>query len=255
MAHGRQMLIDGVKGLAFIPHRFFFDEAAYDHLEWVFKEIRDDGIKTVAAWAKPPYETLYFEVDRPGQPIGVLVEGDIWSFILAADGQPLHLRPRFHFPTAEFSDSKPIDEEGREALTTLAIVAVTAMAILAQPTTHKLSRVDARSGISRGKRVVYRAHSTVSINLAETQGHFRQFLNGHRGSYRRHEVRGTWVHFHKVSGCQHEFVPREVAEPDPMRPRYICSKCGQYRSWRPSHERGDAGKGWVEKDYRVTHHG
>lgn len=249
MAAGRLMLIDQDKRPAHIPHRFFFffDEDAYNHLEWVFQGIRDD-MDAIATWAKPPFESMYFEIDRPGQPIGCVVDGDTWYFILQADGKPLRLRPTFDYPTRTFTDSKPLDDEGREALRTIAVVAMTAMAILAQPSAHTLTRVDARSGISRGKRVAYRAHNTVTIHLGEAEKHLREILNGNRGPVRRHEVRGHWVNFHKVDGCEHRFLERDPFDGE----HFKCVNCGQLRSWRKEFLRGDAAKGFVTKDYNVS---
>jgi len=99
----------------------------------------------------------------------------------------------------------------------------------------------------KGKQIVYKAHSVVTIKLGPKDT-IRRVAFGNRESPRRHEVMGTWVHYHKEGRCEHDWVRLD----DPDHERYQCSRCPTLRTWRASHVRGDGGKGIVTKEYEVT---
>jgi hypothetical protein len=108
-----------------------------------------------------------------------------------------------------------------------------------------------KSGLHKGKRVVYAAHNVVRIKLS---GHstIRKCFGPHlQAPRRRHDVRGHFAHYHCVEGCVHqwpllaEIGPNETA-------RWKCAKCHGFRVWRKDHQRGHGGIGIVTKDYAVT---
>lgn len=102
----------------------------------------------------------------------------------------------------------------------------------------------------QGRRRVFMAHSTVSIDLLAFEEDLKRNVEtGARGGYRAHEVRGTWANYDRNPNCDHEW--QEVESEDDI-PRYFCIKCSQRRSWRKAHVRGDATLGWVRKQYSVT---
>lgn len=246
-----------------IQHRFVFDKAARNHVEYLLNSIFDQPFEQALQWAKPPYDLMYIQFDEmegDGNTfsLGCVIKDD--GLILMMDdknGKAFLVPLMFSMTYNEFYDPEgnKIDHgsEDAQAIVIFIFWIIGAILILNRPSTHKVNRVDHKSAIVKGKRVVYKAHNTVTIDIAEV-GRLKQehFNTGSRGTYRRHEVRGSWVHYHKHPSCEHTFIAREVKEPDPDRPRYICSKCGQYRTWRPAFERGDASKGWASKNYNVT---
>jgi hypothetical protein len=107
-------------------------------------------------------------------------------------------------------------------------------------------------GLHNGKAVVYRTHSVVSISLSD-KGSLRQLIVGDRSSPRGHQVRGTWVNQDKHY-CEHNWEPEDhiLNSDGSVGKRFHCTKCPQRRTWRETHVRGDASKGWVIKHYEVT---
>lgn len=102
--------------------------------------------------------------------------------------------------------------------------------------------------IIRGKIVPYLSHNVVSITLGRFKTVRRAFtLAGPRQSPKGHEVRGHFAHRGgKKFGCEHAW---------PLKPdengHWECSRCGRLRWHVKPHQRGDASKGFVTKEYRI----
>ena len=110
-----------------------------------------------------------------------------------------------------------------------------------------LTQVPPKGVIYKGKRKVFMAHSLVTLTTEDYGAITRSFSpTGHHESPRRHQVRGFFRHYHRVRGCEHAFL--EEGRPD----RWVCQHCGTVRVWVHDHERGDASKGYVTKEYVVT---
>jgi hypothetical protein len=106
--------------------------------------------------------------------------------------------------------------------------------------------------MARGKSRVFMAHSTVTINL-HNEGEFRKaFSITDRASPRAHEVRFTYAHRHGTRNCEHKWIVRHDEKTGEEKKQWDCQKCGRMRWFRKAHQRGDASKGWVTKDYKVT---
>lgn len=111
---------------------------------------------------------------------------------------------------------------------------------VSQPAGHKLYR---------GKRLALSAHNVVTIHMKGSvqirhafEKHFKN-----REHPRLHDVRGFWRHHGgQAQGCGHNWPP----VPD-KRHKFVCSKCGRERWWVHAHERGDASKGRITKEYKT----
>lgn len=114
-----------------------------------------------------------------------------------------------------------------------------------------ISEVPRRRAISRGRSVVYQAHTKITIDLSAPRITRRSFGTGTHASPRRHEVAGHFVHRGGDQYCTHTWMPRTLEPPDDI-PRWECAACGRRRTWRKAFERGDAGKGWVRQSYEIT---
>lgn len=123
--------------------------------------------------------------------------------------------------------------------------------ILNQPKIVHVAAQDRRSGIRKGKRVVYAAHNTVNIELGRKKKYIKLFRYPvDRSSPRRHSVCGHFVHYHIAENCIHDWPSfPEMSEDDV--PRWTCRRCGGKRVWRSEFMRGDAGRGFVTKEYAV----
>lgn len=102
-------------------------------------------------------------------------------------------------------------------------------------------------GWFKGKRRVYHKHGVVQIKLGPHDT-MRKVVFGVRESPIRHDVMGTWAHYHRDPQCDHDWTRLE----DPEHERYRCSKCPTLRTWRMAHVRGQGGKGIKTKTYSVT---
>jgi hypothetical protein len=127
-------------------------------------------------------------------------------------------------------------------------------------------------GFVRGKLRPFMSHTTVTININPTPI-LRKIgtVLGESEPRRRHEVRGTWCHddvYYKGAraGCIHAWIPHPAYAEDIEHlhidakgnvewSNYQCTECQGHRYWRKKHERGDASKGFVIKDYTVTSRG
>lgn len=116
--------------------------------------------------------------------------------------------------------------------------------------------------IRNGKAKTYLAHSVVTIDLSP-HGTRGLFTLGNRASPRRHQVEGHFVHYGIDDGCGHQwssFTTPELERRDNERlgrsvRRWRCSGCGGLRVWREEFTRGDGGKGFVTKEYKVVDRG
>jgi hypothetical protein len=108
--------------------------------------------------------------------------------------------------------------------------------------------VPASRGMRRGRPINYAAHNIVTIALGRTRTVRKAFLlAAPRVPPRRHEVRGNWHHHGgQLEGCGHEWPL--LPDDDHV---YSCARCGRRRWWVQPHQRGDASRGFVTKDYQV----
>jgi hypothetical protein len=119
---------------------------------------------------------------------------------------------------------------------------------LNQPRWTEITRVGASRRMLRNKSIAYAAHNVVTLkdmSVKRMAAVLRsQSMKFDRETPRRHTVRGFFRHYHRVAGCIHEwpFEPNEKEQ-------WVCGRCGTMRVWVPAHERGDAGKGFVTKEY------
>ncbi|MCV9964125.1 hypothetical protein OIU34_19775 [Pararhizobium sp. BT-229] len=140
--------------------------------------------------------------------------------------------------------------------------AIAAVLLLNQQHGVAHREVGPRRAIRSGKAKTYLAHSVVTIDLSP--GGIRGlFTIGNRASPRRHQVEGHYVHYNIADGCSHswsQFTTPELERRDMERlgrhvKRWRCSGCMGLRVWREEFHRGDAQKGFVTKEYKVTDSG
>lgn len=128
------------------------------------------------------------------------------------------------------------------------MVALAALLLLNQKTDKvTYESVGNTSGLVKGKRVVYKAHTVVNIRLEPKQSVRTLLTAAERSSPVRHEVQGHWVHHGTRVRCEHLWEPLDVSHN-----RYCCAYCGLKRTWRKEHYRGTAEKGINTKHYNVT---
>jgi hypothetical protein len=136
--------------------------------------------------------------------------------------------------------------------------ALAALLLLNQKRDVRLVDVPGGRTIRKGKLRPYMAHTVVSIDLSggSVRGLFRV---EDRASPRRHEVRAHYVHYGILEGCSHEWTAHSTPETEKkdtaklgrIVSRWRCVNCQGIRVRRQKFDRGDAGKGWVVKEYRV----
>lgn len=112
-------------------------------------------------------------------------------------------------------------------------------------------------GFIRGKIVQYWEHHVVKIPLDPRPTMSQLGTEFDRAERRRHEVRGHWCRDRhgRSPDCVHDWrLANDFGDPDQQRPadRYRCGLCGGKRWWRSEHVRGDAGTGFITKNYAVT---
>ncbi|MCZ7862454.1 hypothetical protein O9X98_13860 [Agrobacterium salinitolerans] len=140
--------------------------------------------------------------------------------------------------------------------------AIAAVLLLNQQHGVTNREVGPRRAIRSGKAKTYLAHSVVTIDLSPS-GIRGLFTIGNRASPRRHQVEGHFVHYNIADGCSHSyaaFTTPELERRDMERlgrhvKRWRCSGCMGLRVWREEFHRGDAQKGYVTKEYKVTDSG
>lgn len=126
---------------------------------------------------------------------------------------------------------------------------VTLLLLLNRQRENVALKVVAPKGVlHKGKRRVTPAHTMVTLTVEDYAHIVKSYApGGTHASPRRHQVRGFFRHLRKVAGCDHDY-PIAADE----RGHWVCAKCGTVRIWVHDHERGDAAKGYVTKDYVVT---
>ena len=161
----------------------------------------------------------------------------------------------------EHSMRSLIDASRGEMRTIIAL-----LLMLNRPTVTRFANVLPGRGFSRGKLMPYLSHTTVQVDFDAVRT--LRLIGTPAGEgvpRRRHEVRGHFCHdktardMMRIAGCVHQWhgadehwtpIPETPGE---ERHRWVCSECAGRRWWKTSHERGDAGKGFVVKDgYDVT---
>lgn len=123
----------------------------------------------------------------------------------------------------------------------------TLLLLLHQPSRISYQAMPASGGIRRGRRVAYAAHNIVSIHLGQHETVRKAFHFEKRESPRAHVVKGHFQHWHLSPTCEHDFP----FAPDDDDHKWHCRKCHGWRTWVSDYTRGDAGKGFVTKDYEV----
>ena len=114
---------------------------------------------------------------------------------------------------------------------------------LNQPNVSHVVDMPATRGWFNGKPQAYAAHHIVKLRKeTTTRTMLRAFAP--RRAPRRHEVESFWRNYEKTPGCEHAWpiLPDEHGH-------WHCSKCPQWRTRVRQHERGDAGVGFVTKEY------
>lgn len=114
---------------------------------------------------------------------------------------------------------------------------------LNQPSVAHIVPMPATRGWYGGKERAYAAHHVVKLRKeTTTRTLLRAFAP--RRAPRRHEVEAFWRNFEKTPGCVHDWpiLPDEHGH-------WHCRKCPQWRTRVRQHERGDAGVGFVTKEY------
>ncbi len=137
--------------------------------------------------------------------------------------------------------------------------ALAALLLLNQKRDVRLAEVPGGRTIRKGKLRPYMAHTVVSIDLSgsSVRGLFHV---DDRASPRRHEVRAHYLHYGILEGCSHEWSSystpetekKDISRAGRIVPRWRCDNCQGIRVRRQKFDRGDAGKGWVVKEYRVS---
>lgn len=134
-------------------------------------------------------------------------------------------------------------------------VFLSALLVLNQPQTVRLEHVGARRGDARTRNRPDAAHSVVELTLGEKKEFVKRLIASQRSTPRRHEVRGHFVHHNCTPGCEHEWPLEPTKSQHSDAPCWRCKKCGGTRTWRAAFERGDAGIGFVTKEYAVDYGG
>lgn len=128
------------------------------------------------------------------------------------------------------------------------MIALAALLLLNQKTDKiTYETVGHSSGIVKGKRTVFKAHSVVKIHLEAKQTMRTLFRQMDRAPPVVHDVCGHWVHYGERLKCEHHWEPLDISHD-----RYRCAHCGLRRTWRKAHVRGTAERGVNTKHYNVT---
>jgi len=119
-----------------------------------------------------------------------------------------------------------------------------------------------------GKSRTYMSHTVVTIDFDPRPALMKiGTALGKTESKRRHEVRGVYCHDEKyrkgtAAGCIHDWYEHpdylddishlHIDEHGSVQwDNWLCKGCAGHRWWRETHERGDASKGYVVKEYEV----
>lgn len=137
--------------------------------------------------------------------------------------------------------------------------ALAALLLLNQKKGPRFTEVGPRRAIRKGKAKTYLAHSVVTIDIS-AGGVRGLFQVGDRATPRRHQVIGHYVHFNLEEGHTHEWDAYSTPESEArdmerlgrLVKRWRCKHCDGLRVRREAFSRGDASKGYVTKEYKVT---
>lgn len=139
-----------------------------------------------------------------------------------------------------------IEGDPRFAVTVLGLLQQTRYESTAAPR-------EKQSRFLRGHRVKYMEQHVLTI-VAPKERIVTPHVpaQGHGATRRAHEVIGHWC-YRLADRIQAARCPaHHWFNSDPDHPnRQTCSQCGWQRWWRRACQRGDAGVGFVDKDYRV----
>jgi hypothetical protein len=107
----------------------------------------------------------------------------------------------------------------------------------------------AGSRFVKGKRVAFRKHTVVDIDLNKVRVvRDAIHLDFERASPINHPVRGAFHHSGgQATGCAHDWPPM----PD-ERGHWHCTRCGRKRWWVKEHRRGKYELGINDNDYKVS---
>jgi hypothetical protein len=126
-------------------------------------------------------------------------------------------------------------------------VACACLLWLAQPTHYHLADVPGSRKVFRGNVKCYSAHHVVKLRHDAVKS-FKQAKAGlsDRAGPRRHQVRPYWRTSRATKGCVHDWsvFPDEEG-------RFYCGRCDARRKRVENYWRGDAGRGFVTKEYKA----
>lgn len=224
-----------------------------------------DLYESMRQFAKAPFPHCYLESDAsstvgvPDARFGFIVT-DRWFYEIQPSDRPGYVMinrmayDRARGTTEEVwqPDSANTAQERaelRRSVTRGHRMIETLFLLMHAPRGVQITEKPAHRKLVKGKQKAYAAHSVITIDLSAKEAR-RVIADGSRGPIRAHEVRGHWMHLHRVRGCSHEWraVPVEPDRPE----RWVCD-CGTVRVWRKPHQKGDATLGYVTHQYHVTH--
>lgn len=138
--------------------------------------------------------------------------------------------------------------------------ALAAVLMLHQRKLVRLREIAPTRGLVNGKMRTYAAHSLVSLDVSGDPLELRRSIGKTDIHMRRHEVRGHYVHYDVSQHCDHDWtvlrnetlMKRDIDRVGKEIARWSCNSCGGRRVFREAHYRGDAGLGYVSKNYEVN---
>ena len=128
--------------------------------------------------------------------------------------------------------------------------------MLNRPAITQFEQVPSGRGWMRNRFVPYAAYNNVTVSLsAPTILRLMGTVNEQAITKRRHEVRGHFCQNEesRKAHCVHSWeVDYHDGDAHDFPTHWECKYCHGKRWWRIAHERGDASKGFVTKQYTVT---
>jgi len=211
-------------------------------------------------FAKPPFPACYVEFTHGSAVIGLLwAEGRTVMLTSSLSGAHLGritvdvlesgLLARDQRPKVEYHPDSPKKEMVEQTVTHTALVEILWL-LMHRPGVITTRANPDRKTLTRTGLKTYRAHTVLTIDLAEKDLAKTITADGSRGSgVREHEVRGTWVHLYHVRSCTHQWS--RVDRPAGAAERWTCPCCGTMRVWRKDHVRGEHKRGNKFHTYHV----
>lgn len=117
-----------------------------------------------------------------------------------------------------------------------------------RPSKMRFDPHPAGARLVRGRRVAYRRHVVVDVDLTKIRVVRNAILLDYeRASPINHRVRGAFHHSGGRSDCGHDWplIPDENAH-------WLCARCGQKRWWVKEHRRGRYELGINDSEYSVS---